>query len=776
MPDYEEPEYSPRLATLDEEDGYAAPAERLTSPERAHEIYEDLHDKDEKRAHDRAVIQRMLDGAPPYDPDALRRKGLAGKTNVNFGEGAAARDQALAPYMELVNSVDNLAWIDPDVEDPQRRGDWAQIISEEFTRMIRDWKQFDFNFTSLADGFLVNGVSFSPYQSDDDWTWNAMRLGRVLVPNKSRPFAEDLELACVEEDMAPSDLYSKITGSGAEDAGWNVEFAQKMIVQYAKKQSRTVEDEDYDNWEKLEVAIKNNDLWFGNGIETAGTVPLVNYLVQEFDGSVSHYIGVRSGDHTEEWIYANPSKFESMCDVLTVFAMGIGNDHIHSIRGLGYRIYNLVQLTNRLRCMSADGAAQSSQVMLQPSDTTAGVTAQMTQILEGAGLTIIPGDFNVIERGFPNLSQNAIPQIREMQQIMDSNIGQYRNLSKVPDAVEKTRGQVEIEAEKEAALEMAALNSFYVPWEELLQGIYRRAVQELGTGRDFVERCVARGVPKEVLMEPASVTAVRAIGNGSPQMRQMVQRRILDMAGSFDEVGRNNALTDYLMAQQGVTTYTVRRYIDPAGPRETPAHHFARLENRDFESMANDRGASVNRVTALSTDEHVTHGTIHVSEYIDTTLEAIASGQLPGTAVFGVLAAADHVDEHIAYAELDPSREQETNALREANQQRRNMARKIEQRVSEEMAAEEERQKELAAVEISPEDQQKLNYQKRSNELRLELERELNEIRMTAEDEKADIAVEEEERKALVAVREDAEKARIATRESAADAAIDNVA
>lgn len=712
MPDHYDK--SMQLATLDE-DTFDAPDERLEDPRKAWEIFDEMAQREDPRAQDRATIQSVRDGAPPFDPSELRAKGMSAKVNVNFLEMDGAISQALAPYHDLVHSVDLLAWVEPDVADPQSRREWAEIISEEFTRTIRDWSDFKYNFQKLADAFVTNGVGLTHFESDDDWTWTADKLGRFLFPKRTRPSARRVEICCVEEDMTPTELHRKITRDGAEEAGWNAGFGKKMIVEATKTKLSEKEAQTW-NWERFQEEVKNNDLRFGAEVAISGSIPVVHYMVTEFDGKVSHYIGIRDEAYADTWLYRNRSKFDDMTQVLSIFTMGIGNGYIHSIRGLGYKLYGLNQLQNRLRSAAGEGAINSSQILLQPPDTGAAQAAQQTRLTPGTGLQILPPGFTVVERAFPNLSTNTFPMTREIQQIVQNNTGQYRSSAQVLDSREKTKAEVEMDAEKETVLESSALNNFYDPWGELLKEKHRRMAEGHGTGSVFIERCVARGVPEDVVRGPAQVFVVRAIGDGSPQLRITVQQRILDISHKFDETGQRNAVQDYLFAQRGVNRFHVRRYIDPAGPRETPAHHFARIENRDFEAMGRTGGAFVSAVTVLSTDEHLTHGSIHIGEYVQPTLQGIGTGAIPGTAIAGVAAALDHVEIHAEALAQDPDRADAAKELFEAVQQLRAMANKVEQQVAEEQAAEEERRKELAAVEIPPEREQELNFIRAKND------------------------------------------------------------
>ena len=72
--------------------------------------------------------------------------------------------------------------------------------------------------------------------------------------------------------------------------------------------------------------------------------------------------------------------------------------------------------------------------------------------------------------------------------------------------------------------------------------------------KDFVTRCVMRGVPPEVLAMKniMKVRAVRSVGYGSPQLRDMATKELVGMIPLMDEVSRNHALRMRASALPGI--------------------------------------------------------------------------------------------------------------------------------------------------------------------------------------------------------------------------------
>jgi hypothetical protein len=352
------------LGTID--DCGCPPRTRIKDAKCAREIYHKLLKADEESARNRAAIDEMFAGAPPYDDAELRATGQAARANVNFGEADALLESALAGYVDLLSSVEMLLNFKTKYGEPQERIEYEQVIGEEFTRMLRGWNAYTPNWLRLATHFVAHGVGFAYFESDLDWRWRVGGWSDFLIPRKTLASESEIEVACCARSMQAQQLYRYIESEAeALELGWNVEVARKAI-QDAVSNSSTVGAYSTD-WEGIVREMKNNDLYMG--VATASEIKVVHVWNVEFDGRVTHSIILRD-DHSDkdQFLYRKVGKFASMGQAFTVFTYGVGvNGQYHSIRGLGAKIFTEVQTSNRLRCQMVDGALLSSSVILQPT-------------------------------------------------------------------------------------------------------------------------------------------------------------------------------------------------------------------------------------------------------------------------------------------------------------------------------------------------------------------------------------------------------------------------
>jgi hypothetical protein len=642
-----------QLASIDYE-GNVPKGSRLTDVFAAWALWTAAWQADRSNSYNRARVQEMIDGYPPYDQAELDNLGQSQRTNLNLLEGQALIDAALAPYNDLTSSVDNLAQIETAEGDPQVRTEWNQIISEEFDRMLRAWHRFEFNNQSLAREFVIHGLGVAYFEDDYDWRWKICGLSDFILPRNTPANEDDIDYAIARRRYTTTQLYQFIKDPKfAKENGWNVEETKKAI--YWATSSRNSSPTSWE-WEELEREIKQNDVYYGR--VRAKEIWVLHFWVKEFDGTVSHFMTLENGLN-QDFIFKKIGRFKSIKNCLHIFTYGIGNGYYHSIRGLGYKIFPQVQVSNQLRCAVIDATFFSAGPVIQPEDSTALDELSFSYM---GPFTLVPPNIKFLDLKHQNISDNILPIVRDLSMQIESNTGTYQPRQQ-PDAAkgqkEKTRFEVQAQLSKESTLSTSAMNLFYIPWDRVLAETYRRATSsELSQmdpgGREafeFRRRCMQRNVPMKALANVKRVRAIRAMGYGSASARLLALDQIGTLAPQFDEIGRRNAIRDRVAAYVGYAQ--ADRYvpsIQQAG-RQPVDQKFAELENGQLmQGIA---------VPVDPTDVARVHITVHFTA-IHQVIAGIKGGTTPamqGSQQLHMLL--NHITQHVQQLAGDPTRIQE---------------------------------------------------------------------------------------------------------------------
>lgn len=699
----------------------AIPTSRLKDARTGREIFNTLRKADEDNAKTRAKVQAMFDGSPPYDPNQLRKSQQQYRCNLNFGEAESLLEYAMSGYVDLLNSVEDLVHTPTLWGELNERDHYNAILSREITRTIREWPQFTFNFLHLCTQFVGHGLGIGHFEDRFDWRFRAAGQQDFMIPRGTMASEDEMEIACARRVYPLHEIWSKIQVPSAAEDGWNVEATRKAL----SKATDTASSSDFD-FEKMETELKNND-WLNDARST--TITLIHLWVKEFDGRVTHCI-VTEKDACDEFLYKGEGFLGSMQQGFVMFSYGLGtNAHYHGIRGLGYKIFPSIQVSNRLRSQLVDGAMLASSVMLKPGSETDFTNLALTYF--GAYAVIAPG-MEVVQQATPNFQNSVIPVLNEMGTQLQQRTGQYTTQSVFNTGKERTRFEVAAHLEQAAKLSVTSLNLFYQPWDRLVREMVRRMIRTNyvkdepgGEAIEFLRyRLQLAGVPLEAFhnIDVDNVRAVRAVGAGSPAARTVSLNNLMELMSAFDPVGRHNLLRDRTVTEVGPTQ--ADRYIkrDP-GPRQPVDAKIAVLEN---DALVDGR-----QVEVMQEELHLVHIEKHL-EALGQFIEQEQQGAPIEELVPRMMALYEHTVEHLEYVQGDVTMQEQVATYRQSLQQageiiHNGMKRLAKMQREQQMATPEEGQEAMPA---GPSDaEMKMQAKLEEHQLKLQMMTEAHQLR-----------------------------------------------
>ena len=633
------------LEGLDEK-GKPAPT-RLKDVKSAVNIFTTLRKADEKSAVNRARVDAMFDGAAPYNSGKLALSGQSLKTNLNFGEAQRILDVALSAYVDLYSSLERLVDVKATVGERSEVGPKEEIVAEELTHLFRNWPEFHSSYLRLCTTFIKHGVGITYFDSADDWRFKVGSFADMLIPRQTPATEESIDVAVGRRQYHLHELYAFIRNEKAAKAvGWDVDEVKRVMVKNVKHTGRTGSRNLIGEYESLQAEFKNNDIH--TGIQNP-TVDVLHFWVREIDGSISHYICAE--DTPKQFMYKKPNRYDKPEQAYIMFTYGVGsNGTYHSVRGLGQRIFNHVQTSNRLRCQQIDGAMLSSAVMIQPENQRSLDELQFT--FYGAYAVMSP-NVKIVEKAIPNLGTAVQPALQDLTQQLQLNTDTVSSYG--PQQGSPYRNQMQVVSDMDVATRIsgATINLFYASWNRLLREMVRRVVRSKRQDaaiKDFYSRCEKRGVDAEFIkkLDTERTKAVRSIGSGSLANRLVSLRELQGISGQFDDVGRRNLTRDIVSTRVGHDL--ADRYV-PSEVESRPAvdTKIAVLENSQLQQGQ--------PVPVVSSELHGQHLQVH-APLLQQLIEGINSGQVdPQQALPALQALYQHISETVQFAAGDPALE-----------------------------------------------------------------------------------------------------------------------
>lgn len=604
------------LASLDPKTG-TPPKTRIKDVSSLNAIVKRIIADDSTSALARIDVQKMLDGAPPYDPRYISTSGQEGRCNLNFGDGKARVKAEVAGYYDLTDSVPVLAIPYVEEGDETKRTYWGMVMAEEWHRMLKDWPDFNAYHQLLVQKFVSHGVGFLYFEDDMDWKWQVAGLEDFKLKRGVKLSESDSSTAIAIREIDVGDLYAFIEKVDDTDKRWSKNEVRQAILRANDGSQVAFSD---GAWEKFQQIAKNNDAFVS--VTAKDKVHIVHVWQKEFSGKISHYITLQDGSNSD-FLFKFPERFTSVHQAFTFFPYEIGtNGTLHSTRGLAHEIYAAIQVLNTLRCQTVDNARMSGSLLLQPATET---DAEDLAIMFYAGAVYIPPNVKVQNGQLNNPSTNILPVIQEMSLTMRNNTGDFLSRS-TDDTKEQTKFETQSKLMKEAVLPTSSMDLFYQPWGRHLNEVWRRTVRQgVQSGdpggreiMDFRARCIKRQVPEEILMGVKRVMPVRAIGYGSPSNRLLALDEFMQYFGSLDPMGQNNLLRDRFALRVGYGQ--VDRYVPKLeeGARTPQDVEIAELQNAAM--------SAGKEVTVRPNDVHLIHITAHIPDMM-LDLERLESGE-----------------------------------------------------------------------------------------------------------------------------------------------------
>ncbi len=667
------------------DDAGSPPESRLSSADAVVDLVKMLTRADEERARVRAKVKGIVDGNPPYSSAQLRKTGQSYRTNVNFREAEAFFSIALTAFYDIFSETPTYATVKTNVgNNDAEKVAYSRIITEEFDRLQKKDEEFDYTMQLSQHEMVLFGSGPLTFESPTSWRARAIKSGDLLIPENTRSNPSDWEVAVVRRRYQAHELYGYIRDpKAATSVGWDVEATRKSIINSGPEEYRR-----QGSWEWHQQRIRNNDLHYS---AQCSLINCAHVYVREYPknnelkGKISCYI-VREEDGNN-FLYKHIGKYDSWEEVLHPMYYDKGDGQHHSVKGLGVKMYPVIELKNRQKCHMIDVASTASSMQLQAETPEA---MQKASVVQMGPYSILPSGYRVVQRQFSGIADAPMAVDRELENVMQSNLSQYRQRLDKPQGNPKTATEVQAIVQQASVLGKTQIARYYQQLDRFFQERYRRAADSSVVDLDAIEfqkRVRERGVPAEALKNLDYVQASRNYGQGSAFLRLQTITGLMQISGQLPESGRSALLRDYIAALAG--QQQVGRYmVEP----EQDVYAKDQIAEANIENAVMQTG---NPVIITDSQNHVLHIQTHLSKGSEAA-QAVQQGGNPAAVVDFFRILIPHIEEHLAQLSADEDRKQEVKMLGDQLKELSGFANEVANQLAQQMEQEQQQQQEAA--------------------------------------------------------------------------------
>lgn len=571
-------------------------------PAEVEALFYDLKINDAPRGADRARIDQLFGGAPPYSPSEVEENGIS--VNCNYLEGVRLSQAARSSFASAFQVSGNFFRCTTDSGPVHKRQKYSEIVTREMNRPMKRSIPY---FEGLRSKFALNvlhGIAPAVWRDRDEWCPETMGIDDVLIPANTLLTMRNLPLFFVYHQFTAPELI-RLTRGPKVDPGWNISVVDACL-KWLDEQTALLRGNQWPNYwspEKWEERVKEGGAYAGDAVPTIDCADFYYWhddgkesgwyrkIILDSWGSASLAGGVYSMSRDtkkdfakEKFLYDGKKRIygNDRQEIISFQFADLSAKapfRYHSVRSLGYLMFAICHLQNRLRCKFHESVLESLMMLFRVKDSE-----ESQRVLK----------LNIINKGFIDKNIQFIPAnerfqanagfvelgLRDNQQIIDSNASSYmptQNYSK--DNIEKTKYQVSAELNATTSLVSSSIQQAASYYTFECMEVKRRFMKKGNQNHDvrtFRANCLKAGVPEDLLIAEAwDVAPEKMMGGGNQSLQTAIAQELMQARNAFDPSAQREILRDWTLA---ITQDAARadRFV-PEQPQTSNSVHDAEL-------------------------------------------------------------------------------------------------------------------------------------------------------------------------------------------------------
>lgn len=545
------------------------------SAEQVQQIAWEMRTADWPRDVNRTRINELNNGYPPYTEEQVRTNNV--NVNVNFLESTRLLHDARMQMASGLLKPGNFFEARTDAGPVHKRDEWNTLATEVVnTPMKRSMDYYECQRSKIALSAL-HGIAPACWENDDMWCPLALGVEDLLIPANTFLTFRNLPFFVVGRSLTAPELIKQAKGKYADPA-WNQDLVDQCL-EWIDRESMALLGS---NWPEVWSPSKMQERVKGDGGYYMGDqVPTIDvfdfyYWSDENDvegwrrrivlddwstpASNGHsYTFARNSAFSfgrDQWLYnpgsrvfANKREHIFTCNFADLSA--VGPFRFHSVRSLGYLLWAVCHLQNRLRCAFSESVFESLLMYFRVKNAD---DAERVIKLQLAQRGIIDESVEFVKAADRYQVNTTLVELglQENQRLIQANAGsfsQQNNYSQ--DRTHKTKFQVQAELSAAQSLISAALAQAYQYQAMEYREIFRRFLNPDSKDIDVLtaRKKLLRRIPEKYLVPEAwEITPYRLMGGGNKTVEMAQAEALMQYRPLYDPAAQRQILRDVTLA------------------------------------------------------------------------------------------------------------------------------------------------------------------------------------------------------------------------------------
>jgi hypothetical protein len=553
---------------------------KFNNAEDVQQICWQMRESDWPRDRNRANINSLFNGAPPYTMEEARTNSI--NVNVNFLEPTRLAHDARMQAQQGILKPGNYFLARTDAGPTSKHDKWSRHMTQTVNRPMKRSLPYYENLRSKIGMNVLHGIGPSCWEDGDVWLPDPLAVEDLLIPASTLLTFKNLPFFAIQRSFTSIEL-KKIERSTNRDPAWNEELIDQCLAWIDRESMALLGSNWPEVWSpsKVQERIKgDNGLYLGDQVPTIDVWDFF-YWSDEDDtegwrrrivlddwstpasagafGPGNMPSGTRNSKvdfGRNQWLYDPGARvYASRRDEIftCTFAdlSSVAPFRYHSVRSLGFLLYAVSHLQNRLRCAFSRSVFESLLMYFKVGNMDEAERALKLELADKGfideGLKFVPAaeryqvNAGLVELG---LGENA--------KLINQNASSYSTSTQFgQDRERKTKFQVQAELQQAQTLISAALAQFFTYQTNEYREIFRRFLNPNSRNGDVlrVRAELLKEIPeKYLLIDCWDIDAERTLGAGNKTLEMVQAEQLMQYRPLYDPEAQRKILRDVTLA------------------------------------------------------------------------------------------------------------------------------------------------------------------------------------------------------------------------------------
>lgn len=531
----------------------------------------DQAETDGGRSVNRGLINRLFNGEPPYSSQEAADNNI--EWNFNTKQASKLAHDARGRFNGAHLTTANYFTVKLNYGPEHKRANYATLITNEINKVMKKSLAYSTTLRETFSTVVLHGAG--PVMWPDKYCWRPETVGifDFKVPSKTNVSFDNLEYFGIYREFTPGKLFA-MTHKEKVDPGWNmkaVDACIKYCVDHTDGYQQTMESNTWfgTNPEKYWEEFRGNLGYWQS--DAAQKVAVYDFFYREVHSVEEKWkrcmllvkpltdlpksTAGNVGDCGDVFLYAPKRVYaEELCQIIHCQFADYNNVApflYHSVRGLGFLLYDLCHALNRLQCKMTESAFEQMMMLFFATDPAD--RDRLDKIML-QNLGVIPDGLKIVpntERYSPNW-QIVTGALGANQNSLNQNSSSFTNDAALAGEKEQTLGEWSGKLSLYNQMVGATLLLSYEYQKFQYAEICRRFCLENSADKQVVEfqrNCKRKGLPAVYLdSKKWDVYPERVLGGGNQALAIQQAQAIFQNRFAYSPRGQQIAAHDFVLA------------------------------------------------------------------------------------------------------------------------------------------------------------------------------------------------------------------------------------